>query len=234
MDSKTLSQLQTYKGYHVSSIGPIERDDQSVVGEVWVHQHPIPVEGEPLVGITYNPDDPTSLNKAIEEAKEWIDGQQLPAAGDVEPAELHSTNFFTKIKGTGKVDLTLRIMEVNENLTIMVDPGIRSKGITPVTVTGTPADLDERFFNEIMPGVQQLTGLVSNLPDVLKQAQEKSERGDDNDTDEEAADDKPVPKQKAKKEKWPKQKEKAKPAPKPKPEAEKIEEPSLFDSNASQ
>lgn len=270
-----LNQLRTYRGYLLSSVGPIKRDDDTEVGEVWVHLHPIPIDGEPLKSVTYLPEHPENINKAIEEAKEWIDALRrcrkcgcteydcksciektgspchwvetdLCSACKEEPIvkvtdsrassgttdeNVTTANFFRQLASANKVDLTLRIMEVNGKFTVLVDPGIRSKGIIPTTVTGTPEQLDERFFKEIMPGVQEVAALVSNLPDVLKQAKDKVENGEDGDDNEDSKEEKKGSKLKRQTNAYAKKKETKKPAPKAKaekPVKEKVEEPSLF------
>lgn len=90
-------------------------------------------------------------------------------------------NFFQQLAhaGAGKVDLTLRIMQKNEKLTMEVMPGsTKSVGIKPMIFTGTPAELDDEFFKTIAPGVNEVAGIISNIEEVKKEAtQKKVEKG---------------------------------------------------------
>lgn len=81
-------------------------------------------------------------------------------------------NFFQQLAALGDVDLSLRIMKKNDKLTINITPGSQST-ITPVLVTGTPEELDEEFFNAVIPGVQELAGIISNIDAVKAEAEAK-------------------------------------------------------------
>lgn len=89
-------------------------------------------------------------------------------------------NFFQQLAhaGAGKVDLTIRIMQKNDKLTMEVMPGsTKSVGIKPMIFTGTPAELDEEFFKTISPAVSEVAGIISNIEEVKKEAsQKKSEK----------------------------------------------------------
>lgn len=87
-------------------------------------------------------------------------------------------NFFEQLAliGAGNVDLTMRIMQKNDKLTLNIMPGSGSSLIKPILVTGTPAELDAEFFQSIAPGVQEIAGLVTNLEDVKKDVAEKKDK----------------------------------------------------------
>lgn len=78
--------------------------------------------------------------------------------------------FFQKLSSTGEVDITMRIMQKNDKLTINIMPGSQVSNIKPLIFTGTPEDIDAGFFDQIMPGVQEVKGLISNLQEVKKEA----------------------------------------------------------------
>jgi PRTRC genetic system protein E len=81
-------------------------------------------------------------------------------------------NFFRQLLAVGNVDMTMRMMEKNGKLTIMIMPGSGSATIPPINITGTPEELDEKFFSVIAPGVNAITGMVSNIEDVKKEIAE--------------------------------------------------------------
>ena len=84
-------------------------------------------------------------------------------------------NFFQQLQAVGQVDLTMRIMEKNGKLTLMIMPGATSSVIPPINITGTPAEIDEKFFSVIAPGVTAITGMVSNIEDVKKEIADKKD-----------------------------------------------------------
>lgn len=81
-------------------------------------------------------------------------------------------NFFQQLAAAGKVDLSLRIMQVNDKLTIGITPGPGSSKLPPLNFTGTPAELDEEFFKSIVSSVNEIKGIFSNAEEVKKQALE--------------------------------------------------------------
>jgi len=81
-------------------------------------------------------------------------------------------NFFQQLAAAGHVDFSFRIMQKNAKLTININPGGTPRSLLPMNFTGTPADLDAEFFKQIIPAVQEVTGLVSNIEDVKQQAAE--------------------------------------------------------------
>lgn len=86
------------------------------------------------------------------------------------PQNENDMNFFTELMKIGKVDMTLRIMEKDGKLTINLMPGAGSVSITPMIITGTPEELNEGFFAKVMPDFQEVSGLVSNIDAVKKEA----------------------------------------------------------------
>ena len=115
-------------------------------------------------------------------------------------------NFFETLQQQETVDITIRIMKKNDRLTLNVMPGSGNSLTKPIILTGTGAELDEGFFTTILPGVQKVAGLISNIEEVTKEAEEKTKS-------------KPAEKKETVKAE--------KPAPK-KPEAPKPVEPQLF------
>lgn len=87
--------------------------------------------------------------------------------------------FFTQVYQmmTGGVDLTMVIRKSTEGLTVSVLP--KSNGslkdearnqIVPLTVSGTPQELDAGFLGTIARPVQKTSGLISNMEEFEKQA----------------------------------------------------------------
>lgn len=79
-------------------------------------------------------------------------------------------DFFQKLFDTGEVDITMRIMKKNDKLTINIMPGSKVSKLQPIIITGTPAELDAEFFSQVLPGVNEVKGLISNLEAVKKEA----------------------------------------------------------------
>jgi PRTRC genetic system protein E len=79
--------------------------------------------------------------------------------------------FFTRLAEAGNTDLTIRIMQKGDKLTMNIMPGSAKSTTRPINITGTGPELDAEFFNTIMPGVKEVAGIVSNLEDVKAQVQ---------------------------------------------------------------
>lgn len=81
--------------------------------------------------------------------------------------------FFTSISQmmTESVDLTLVIRKANGQLTVSTLPkanGLKDEAqnhIVPLTLTGTPEEMDAEFLQHIMQPIRKATGLISNLMD---------------------------------------------------------------------
>lgn len=86
--------------------------------------------------------------------------------------------FFTSISQmmTESVDLTLVIRKANGQLTVSTLPkanGLKDEAanhIIPLTLTGTPEEMDAEFLQHIMQPIRKATGLISNLVEFEKQA----------------------------------------------------------------
>ena len=86
--------------------------------------------------------------------------------------------FFTAISQmmTESVDLTLVIRKTNGQLTVSTLPkanGLKDEAanhIIPLTLTGTPEEMDAGFLQHIMQPVRKATGLISNMVEFEKQA----------------------------------------------------------------
>lgn len=86
--------------------------------------------------------------------------------------------FFTSISQmmTESVDLTLVIRKANGQLTVSTLPkanGLKDEAqnhIVPLTLTGSPEDMDAEFLQHIMQPIRKATGLISNMVEFEKQA----------------------------------------------------------------
>lgn len=92
-------------------------------------------------------------------------------------------NFFEQLSSLGNVDMTIRIMQKNDKLTLNIMPAAGQTKILPILVTGTPAELDAEFFKTIVPGVTEISGLVTNMEEVKKQVEEESKKADSQKTE---------------------------------------------------
>jgi PRTRC genetic system protein E len=84
----------------------------------------------------------------------------------------HFTNFFSKLSEYCKdVDVTLRIKEKNGKYTLLVQPEMANANqLKPLSVTGTPEDLDNGFFALFQEHSAVAGGLKSNLEEVKEDA----------------------------------------------------------------
>lgn len=89
-------------------------------------------------------------------------------------------NFFSQLVEAGMNDVTLRIMQKGDTLTINVLPGSATSKTKPLNFTGTPAELDAAFFESVVPSVKEVRGIESNVDETKeKLATEKEEKGKD-------------------------------------------------------
>lgn len=87
--------------------------------------------------------------------------------------------FFTQIHQmmTEGVDLTLVMRKAQGQLTVSVMPKSNSlkdgaqNHLVPLTLSGTPPELDAGFFAATMQPMQRVAGLISNMAEFEKQAQ---------------------------------------------------------------
>ena len=86
--------------------------------------------------------------------------------------------FFTAIHQmmTESVDLTIVIRKTNGQLTVSTLPksnGLKDEAqnhIVPLTVTGTPQELDTGFLQAVTRPIQKACGLISNMAQFEAQA----------------------------------------------------------------
>lgn len=86
-------------------------------------------------------------------------------------------NFFQQLSDLtgGKADLTLRIMQKGDSITVNVMPGNSNNSFEPILATGTAAELDEAFFSQLMPEVKEVAGLITNIAEVKESVKKKAE-----------------------------------------------------------
>lgn len=160
------------------------------------------------------------------------------------PVNNTDMNFFEQLGAhLGDVDMTIRFFKKNGVFTLNIMPGAKST-IKPIIIKGAPEELDKEFFNTIAPGVKEITGIISNMEEIKKEAvadAEKSKKEAEQKKDKKPEVKKPAAKKKpaqtpVKKtakpaSKKPAEKIKKKPVAKP-PVEEKPKEPSLFEEGA--
>lgn len=86
--------------------------------------------------------------------------------------------FFTQFNQlmAGSVDITLVIHKSATGMTVSVLPksnGLKDEAqnhIVPLTLSGTPEELDGGFFQIIARPVQKVSGLLTNMAEFEKQA----------------------------------------------------------------
>lgn len=84
-------------------------------------------------------------------------------------------NFFETLQQQDNVDITIRIMKKNDRLTLNVMPGSTNSTLKPILISGSGAELDELFFTTVFPAVMEVSGIISNIEDVKKEAQDLAE-----------------------------------------------------------
>ena len=85
-------------------------------------------------------------------------------------------DFFSKLADMESVDLTIRIFKKNDKLTLNLMPGSGNSTTMPILVTGTPTELDEEFFDKIMPQMKIVSGLITNIEEVTKGMEKELEQ----------------------------------------------------------
>ena len=86
--------------------------------------------------------------------------------------------FFTQFNQlmTGSVDVTMVIRKSTTGMTVSVLPksnGLKDEAqnhIVPLTLSGTPEELDNGFFQTIARPVQKVSGLLANMAEFEQQA----------------------------------------------------------------
>jgi PRTRC genetic system protein E len=103
----------------------------------------------------------------------WVEPDLCSACADAINTSKNQSdmNFFQQLAAVGNVDLTLRILQKGDELTIDVRPGSMASTQKPYIVSGTAADMDAEFFQTVMPGAAEIKGIVSNLEQAKESAQ---------------------------------------------------------------
>ncbi len=120
--------------------------------------------------------EPEEILEKLKESNKAVDQSLNELSKLLSPNNDNAMNFFEQLAAMGNVDLTIRIMQKNEKLTLNVMPGSGASTIKPILITGTGSELDAAFFNTIAPGVQEIAGIISNLDEVKTEAIEKQEK----------------------------------------------------------
>jgi PRTRC genetic system protein E len=143
----------------------IAEDLCSACEEEAMEQSELPAAIEPVI---INHADKIELSEAEKNHLKELDN-------DLSSNNDNDMNFFQQLAqaGTQNVDLTMRIMQKDGKLTINIMPGAKSVTIKPILVTGTPQELDAEFFKTIAPGVSEITGIITNIEDVKKDAEKQ-------------------------------------------------------------
>ncbi len=111
--------------------------------------------------------------------------------------------FFRELSriGAGFNKITLTIAEKDGKMTIAFIPETKKEDVNrkliPVTMTGTPMEVDEGFFPNIIAAVEKVTGLVTNMEQVeqtIKTAQEEQKKDGEEKKDKSTSKAKPSPK----------------------------------------
>lgn len=81
-------------------------------------------------------------------------------------------NFFEQLAQNENVDVTIRIMKKNDSLTVNVMPGSNRSALKPILLTGTGKELDDEFFTTVYPQVQRVAGILTNIGEVVSDAEQ--------------------------------------------------------------
>ncbi|HET6255826.1 MAG TPA: PRTRC system protein E [Puia sp.] len=84
-------------------------------------------------------------------------------------------NFFQQLESLGQgMDLVLRIKGKDGTITMSVEPQAKNASkVKPLVLTGTAAELDEGFFDQVTGQMNAIKGLLSNLDQVKRDAETK-------------------------------------------------------------
>lgn len=88
-------------------------------------------------------------------------------------------SFFQKLDEFDFTNLEIKIVKKNGKFTLSLLPkseakDVAIKNIIPLAITGTPAELDENFFEVVSKPLEKSLGIISNIEDYEK-ASEKAE-----------------------------------------------------------
>lgn len=105
----------------------------------------------------------------------WVEEDLCSACQGAIKQSKHNTDmsFFKQLAAVGNIDITMRIMQKGDKLTMNIMPGSAKSVNKPFNITGTAEELDEHFFTEVFPAVQEIKGLVMNKEEVIKELNEK-------------------------------------------------------------
>lgn len=80
--------------------------------------------------------------------------------------------FFTELYEAfkGNMDMNLRIMSKDGVITMQITQGVKNDAVKPIEMNGTPAEFDEGFFDNVIPGVVEVHGLVTNIEEAKASA----------------------------------------------------------------
>jgi DnaK suppressor protein len=114
----------------------------------------------------------------MEEPEIEVKDQRASTVTEEKPVEPEfipqASNFFQQLSSFGKVDLTLRIMQVGEKLQVGIFPHGKATQV-PINMTGTAEDLDNNFFSDVSK-VKDVPGYITNIEVVKKAATDKKEK----------------------------------------------------------
>ncbi|HXS55773.1 MAG TPA: PRTRC system protein E [Hanamia sp.] len=123
-------------------------------------------------------DEPEEILKSIVENHKEVEKHLIELQKMISPENNNDMNFFQQLfEQLDGIDLTLNIKRKNGKITLSVLPQTAGV-ISPALITGTPAELDEGFFDAVKAPIQEAKGLnvsLANLEASIKTAKEKKE-----------------------------------------------------------
>lgn len=116
---------------------------------------------------------PEEIMKSIEEKMK--ESQQIfnDLKNMISPQNNIDMDFFEQLAKPGNVDMTIRIMQKGGTLTLNIMPGSGASVTKPMIMTGSPQDLDEKFFSDLYPQVNEVVGIINNIKSVKYEAEQK-------------------------------------------------------------
>lgn len=173
LTSENLRVICNYRKYPIYDAGPSDSETGKNILVICSR------DKEQLHCIYFDPLSETGEEEAIQEAQKWVEKYIFEKQNQSSTKTDNIMNFFSQLSALGKVDMSMRILQDKTgNLTLMVMPGTSSSTVKPFNITGTPAELDEGFFTQVMPGVKEIAGLISNINDVKQDLIENPEPKD--------------------------------------------------------
>jgi PRTRC genetic system protein E len=83
-------------------------------------------------------------------------------------------NFFQQLNQQPDIDLVLRIFKKDNTITIGVLPGSSESNTRPINISGSAEELDAEFFETILPKVNEVKGIISNIDAVKKDIEDEA------------------------------------------------------------